>query len=274
VEVNGVVQGFADAAAAAAHGPRRQSNPWRLDLAVALVGLLVLLAWDASGLDLVVSRHYGTSNGFPWRDAWLARVLLHEGGRAAAWCVAAWMVGRALWSKHDGPERTSRWYWIGVSILCLLIVPTLKRVTAVSCPWDLAEFGGVAMYVPHWRVGVPDGGPGHCFPSGHAVAAFAFLSLYFAWRAQRPRSARIALVLVCAAGALFGWAQLARGAHYVSHTLWSAWLCWVLCALAAHGWARTRLRRPVAGPRQPANVPPEGSGRDALSPRVRRAPGG
>jgi hypothetical protein len=40
--------------------------------------------------------------------------------------------------------------------------------------------------------------------------------------------ARAVLLAVLAAGALFGWAQLARGAHFPSHTLWSAWLCWVI----------------------------------------------
>jgi membrane-associated PAP2 superfamily phosphatase len=32
-------------------------------------------------------------------------------------------------------------------------------------------------------------------------------------------------------GAVFGWAQMVRGAHFPSHTMWSAWVCWVLCAL-------------------------------------------
>ena len=231
---------------AAATLPRPQPAPWRLDLAVALLGLLVLVLWEASGFDLTLSRLYGTRAGFPWRDAWLTRALLHDGGRAAAWGVAGLMVGAALWSANDAPGRKHRWYWIGVSVLCLLTVPTIKRITAISCPWDLAEFGGVAAYVPHWRIGVSDGGSGHCFPSGHAVAAFAFLSLYFGWRAHRPRQARLILVLVCCAGVLFGWAQLARGAHYVSHTLWSAWLCWLLCALAANRHARPQLRLVVA----------------------------
>jgi membrane-associated PAP2 superfamily phosphatase len=30
--------------------------------------------------------------------------------------------------------------------------------------------------------------------------------------------------------AAFGGAQYLRGAHYPSHTLWTAWLCWVLSA--------------------------------------------
>jgi len=193
----------------------------------------VLLAWEVVGLDLAVSRLYGTHDGFFLRDAWLTRALLHDGGRALGWCVMAFMLGRALWPTDDAPVNSRRWYWIGVTLLCLLLVPTIKRLTTSSCPWDLAEFGGIAAYVPHWRLGVRDGGPGHCFPSGHAVAAFAFLTLYFDWRVLRPRLARVVLALVCSVGALYGWAQLARGAHFVSHTLWSAWLCWVVCSAAA-----------------------------------------
>ena len=215
------------------------TNRLRFDVTVALLGLLALLAWEATGLDLVLSRAYGTHSGFPWRDAWITRAVLHDGGRAVAWCVMALLVGRALWPATEDPRPPGRWYWIGVTLVCLLLVPAIKQLTHSSCPWDLAEFGGVAAYVPHWQLGVYDGGPGHCFPSGHAVAAFGFLSVYFGSRAQRPWLARLYLALICIAGVLFGWAQLARGAHYVSHTLWSAWLCWVVCVLAARWqWVR------------------------------------
>jgi membrane-associated PAP2 superfamily phosphatase len=211
------------------------SDRLRFDLTVALLGLLVLLAWEASGLDLVLSRAYGTTSGFAWRDAWLTRTLLHDGGRIVAWSVLAWWVAHTLWSSVPHTRRTDRWYWIAASLVCLLVVPTIKQLTHSSCPWELAEFGGVAAYVPHWQLGVYDGGPGRCFPSGHAVAAFGFLGVYFGSRSHRPRWARWSLALICCAGVLLGWAQLARGAHYASHTLWSAWLCWVVCALAAQG---------------------------------------
>jgi len=211
-----------------------------LDLAVALLGLLVLLTWEIGGLDLAVSRHYGTTSGFALRDVWYTRALLHDGGRALGWSAMAVMVACAVWSRQDRPLRAQHWYWIGVTLVCLLLVPAIKQVSSTSCPWDLVEFGGVASYVPHWRLGVHDGGPGHCFPSGHAVAAFAFLTLYFDWRTLKPRLARVCLALVCVAGVLYGWAQLARGAHFVSHTLWSAWLCWAVCALAAAWKARLK----------------------------------
>lgn len=40
------------------------------------------------------------------------------------------------------------------------------------------------------------------------------------------------LLATLLAGALFGLAQTLRGAHYPSHTLWSAWLCAALCVAA------------------------------------------
>ena len=41
------------------------------------------------------------------------------------------------------------------------------------------------------------------------------------------------------AGLLFGGAQTLRGAHYPSHSLWTAWLCWTLSATLL---SRRRLR--------------------------------
>jgi membrane-associated PAP2 superfamily phosphatase len=203
------------------------------DAAIAGVALLGLALWEWSGWDLAAARLYGGVGGFGWRETWLTSGVAHQGGRWLAWVVLALMVADAIRPLIEGgPSRRERWYWIGVVLACTVLVPGLKRLTHSSCPWDLTEFGGVAAYVPHWRWSALDGGPGHCFPSGHAVAAFAFFGICFGWRRSRPGLARAWLIGVCVFGALFGWAQLARGAHYPSHTLWSAWLCWSLCVLA------------------------------------------
>jgi len=216
----------------------------RRDLSVALSGAALLLLWDLSGLDLVVTRWFGGPGGFPCRDAWLTSTVLHQGGRIAAWGVLIVLLLDALRPTFAGPTRAARVQWLLATLTCLLLVPALKSISATSCPWDLREFGGVARHVPHWWFGVADGGPGRCFPSGHAVGAFAFLSLYFLLRDSRPRAARRCLGVVVAAGVLFGGAQLARGAHYPSHTLWSAWLCWMVCLAFVHVRVRVpRLRR-------------------------------
>ena len=165
----------------------------------------------------------------------------------------------ASWPSCPWPARRERLVALGTTALLLLGVPGLKHFSSTSCPWDLTEFGGSHPFVSHWRAGLADGGPGHCFPSGHAVAAFAFLSVYFLWRRQRPHAARPVLVVVMALGLAFGWAQLARGAHFVSHTLWSAWLCWTACMVADHvAWPRPAsdvgMRDALAGAPQAAPV--------------------
>lgn len=233
------------------HAVATPPAPWRLMQALrrdgpsTLATLLALLAWDASGADLAAARLFGNAHGFAWRDSFWTSTLLHDGGRIAAWVLLALLAAAALRAGAETaaqPGRATRWRWIAVMLAGVVAVPALKRLSLTSCPWDLAEFGGVAHYVSHWVPGLNDGGAGHCFPSGHAVAAFAFLGLYFQWRDLNPRRARVWLLGVLGAGLVFGGAQLVRGAHYPSHTLWTAWLCWALCATAAAVFGAGRSR--------------------------------
>lgn len=213
----------------------RPATAARHDAAIAATALLVLLGWEASGLDMVLASLYGSAGGFALRNDGWTRHLLHDGGR---WLATVALLACAAWAWHGSGApltmtRRQRGSWLLAIVAGLVLVPALKRFSRTSCPWDLALFGGDVPYVPHWLPLLVDGGPGHCFPSGHAVAAFAFLPLYFQWRDHRPALAGGLLATVLTFGALFGWAQLARGAHFPSHTLWSAWLCWVIGVLAA-----------------------------------------
>ncbi|MGQ3050199.1 MAG: phosphatase PAP2 family protein [Roseateles sp.] len=132
--------------------------------------------------------------------------------------------------------RRSRLWWIGTTLACVALIPVLKRASSTSCPWSLIQFGGdFARYVPHWLLGLPDGGPGGCFPSGHASTAFAFIPGWFALRDHAPRVARFFLVVVLICGAVLGWVQMMRGAHFLSHSLWTAWICWAVSLLSWYG---------------------------------------
>jgi membrane-associated PAP2 superfamily phosphatase len=217
----------------------------RRDIVVTMIATFALLAWDLSGADLLAVRQFGDGHGFAWRDAWLTRTVLHQGGRALAWAALAALAVHMLRPTRNGAPQRERRRWFLAACTCLF-VPALKRASRTSCPWDLAEFGGVASYVSHWSWGRDDGGAGHCFPSGHAVAAFAFFSGYFMLRTQRPILARLWLTAVLLIGAAFGLAQLSRGAHYPSHTLWSAWMCWVICVIFDR-MARRQVKRREPG---------------------------
>jgi membrane-associated PAP2 superfamily phosphatase len=91
--------------------------------------------------------------------------------------------------------------------------------------------------VSHWSLG-PDGGSGHCFPAGHAASGFSFAGGYFAFRRSDRGLARRWLAAALAAGLLLGLAQQWRGAHFMSHTLWSAAACWLSACLLQAAWPR------------------------------------
>lgn len=207
-----------------------------------LLGLGALLAWDASGLDLWAMRQVGGPAGFALREHWFTTQVIHQGGRALSWVIVAVIVLANLRPASLLPAltRRERLGWLVITLLCLAVVSLVKRVSLTSCPWDLTEFGGSAQYVSHWAFGLQDGGGGHCFPSGHASAAFAFLSGGWMLARAYPRLARAWLAGVVTLGVVYGLGQMLRGAHYPSHTMWTAWICWAVTLVAA----RLMLRRP------------------------------
>lgn len=192
-------------------------------------GLLALLAWDASGLDLWAMRLVGGPEGFALREHWFTTQVIHQGGRALSWAVVGVILLVNLWPRLlPALTRRERSAWLGITLLCLAVVSLVKRVSLTSCPWDLTEFGGTAHYVSHWAFGLHDGGGGHCFPSGHASAAFAFLCGGWVLARAYPRLARAWLCGVIGLGVVYGFGQMLRGAHYPSHTMWTAWICWAV----------------------------------------------
>jgi membrane-associated PAP2 superfamily phosphatase len=207
------------------------------DAAGLLSGLCVLVAWDRSALDLPVARLFGDAHGFVWQDHWLTAGLMHAGAHGVSYgLVLLLLVG--VWRPLPFARcltRRERLWWLMTTLACALVVAGIRRASATSCPWALAEFGGATShYVPHWAVGQHDGGPGGCFPSAHAAAAFALLPGWFALRDRAPGAAGAWLAIALIAGLLFGAVQVVRGAHYPSHVLWSGWICWAIAALSQH----------------------------------------
>lgn len=220
-------------------------NLRRLCVLTLLLFLSIALL-DAGGLDLPMARLFGDARGFAWRGHHAFTVLTHEWPRYACGAVIAALVLGIFrpWGFLARLAPAQRWQLV-LSIACaMLAVVAFKRINATSCPWDLAEFGGVAPYVSHWLWGVRDLGPGHCFPAGHASAGFGFVAGWFVLRRAAPDVAGAWLALSLAAGLALGWAQQMRGAHFMSHTLWTAWTCWAVGLgwdAAVHWHARRKL---------------------------------
>jgi membrane-associated PAP2 superfamily phosphatase len=223
------------------------------------VGLYLVVWWDYLRIDAGVMLLIGTPQGFALRHNLWLEALGHDGARNLALLVlllmwlAVFRAPRAL-AVFSRPERL---FMALATSLCALLISVLKHHSVVSCPWDQAVFGGSAHWVPHWAWWVTtDGGPGGCFPGGHASSGFAFIAAAWPGLASRVGSRRWrwgawVLALALASGLALGVVQTLRGAHPPGHTLWTAWLCWTASGLFYAVFAKAMA---LAGARRAASA--------------------
>lgn len=214
-------------------------------LGAVLLAVIETLDFDRRWSDAFFRPELG---GWYLRRAWWAEVVLHRGGRMMVVLVA--LVALALALAARGRPRLASWrrpalYVVLTLASCSALVGILKALSPRPCPWDVDRYGG---RWPHWSLlepAPPDAVGGRCFPSAHAAAGFSLFALYFA---TRDRSRRVALWMLAGGlgtGTAFGFAQVARGAHFASHNVVSALICWYV-ALGLYEW----ILSPVAGERE------------------------
>lgn len=216
--------------------------------------LIMLVVLSVTPLDFALARGlFFDGNDGHWRaaQAWWANGFLHTGGRWAIRGVAVLALGAWLWNFRDrrfADRRRAAAYLALAIVLSTGLVGLLKSVTNVDCPVDLEAFGGQRPYIA-LLADRPDELPhARCFPAAHAGSGYALLAFYFLWRERRPARARWGLLLGVGTGLLFGMAQQARGAHFLSHDVWSALLVWLTClTLYVYGF-KGRLYRPTRPP--------------------------
>jgi membrane-associated PAP2 superfamily phosphatase len=198
------------------------------------------LAMHQSGWDLRVANVFydETRHAFPLRDAVWLEVIGHHLLKLVPIGVCLVALGVAIGS-HVFP-RWRRWRgaaWALTAALALgpAVVNQLKSLTAAHCPWDLREFGGYASFAADYAGSWWSPSPaeaGRCLPSGHAGAGFCLLALYFfGWSAGNRRWRWGGLLVGALAGLSFGMIRIVQGAHFPSHVMWAAVVCWMTAAL-------------------------------------------
>jgi membrane-associated PAP2 superfamily phosphatase len=169
-----------------------------------------------------------------WRGSgnWWIDQVIHTGGRWAVRLVVALALAQWIASFIDDTLehlRRSAAYLAIAIVTTVGVVGLLKTLTNVDCPWDLQAFGGHFPYVQLFAARPDDLRRAHCFPAAHASSGYALMALYFVAYERSRRLALAGLSIGLAFGLIFGIAQQARGAHFASHDLWSAFLAWIVC---------------------------------------------
>ncbi|MDK2848433.1 MAG: hypothetical protein PWP34_1786 [Desulfuromonadales bacterium] len=225
---------------------------WRHALLPLLLLAVGVAVFEFTDLDLHFSDPFydAIQRIWPAKHSWWAETLIHRRGRdlvlvTGLGALLGWVA--SFFSLRLQPRRRA-FLFFALSIgLCTGAVALGKELTNRHCPWDYQRYGGE---VPYTRLfeDSPQActDQGNCFPAGHAAGGFAMMNGYFLFYGYRRRAALTALLAGLGLGSLFAYGQLARGAHFVSHNLWSAAICWYI-GLSLYVWVfRGRLESGVA----------------------------
>jgi len=217
----------------------RPVRPWRLYRAQALLLAAsgVLLAWvfHATSLDVQLARPYydAVNHAFPWRFAWISKYFVHRYLKYALLALGVCVWAAALWSRlrprlHGFMATHRRRWWLVAWSFVLVpgVIGLFRRYSAMHCPWDITDFGGYAPYFDLLAAAPAGTRPGRCFPAGFVATASWTLAFALLWYPERKRRCIVVGLVALALSLGMGWVQQMRGAHFLSHTLWSLWLSW------------------------------------------------
>ena len=196
-----------------------------------LSAILLLNFFTVAGaVDLkLITAYIDVNAAFPLRQHWALAELNHRYVKYVLIAVylsygIAWLM--SFYSEKFKPRRWEFGYFFIMVMLATSTIAILKSQSAHACPWDMAVATTQGIL---WELSAT---AGHCFPGGHASSGFALLVGYFIYRTTRPKRAYFFLIAACILGMGMGWAQMMRGAHFLSHTLWTGWIIWGLNVMA------------------------------------------
>lgn len=205
---------------------------WRNHLFIPLACFLLLAGlFEYSNTDLIVADWIYQAEGGHWalKHNFILSTILHDSVAFALKTLALVLIGLAIAShrvQRLKPYRRALWYIAVAMPVSALLASVGKNLTHVDCPWDLIRYGGDKPYIRLLEPYVEPFKYGKCFPAGHASGGYAFVALYFLFYHFKPSWRLYGLGIGLAAGVLLGVTQQLRGAHFLSHDLWTLAFCW------------------------------------------------
>lgn len=204
-----------------------------IPLLIALAASTVLMA--GNGDQWLADLFYRWEGGqWALKDSWWTSHVVHRGGKNLSTLAALLVMLALLRACFD-----TRWKPLRMPLLYLLLavglstgmVALLKSMTQMDCPWDLQRYGGLRPFIGLFQPRPVMLGHAACFPAGHASAGYGWVALYFFALRMRPQWRWAALAVAVATGLVFGISQQLRGAHFLSHDVWSLAVSWTVAVL-------------------------------------------
>jgi membrane-associated PAP2 superfamily phosphatase len=214
------------------------------NLDILLTGLCLVLTialFETTEIDLrVQDRFYDPVRG--WRidkKAPVPRLIFYQGPKWIMVAIVVGLVACMLAPALYPAQMPLSPIQAGFLITCIAVAPItawfIKKMTGVLYPCYIDRYGGKEPYrtllesIPR----VPGRVRGRGFPAAHCSGAFALMALYYVM----PESTRwIGLALGLAAGWIVGLYQMLKGVHYLSHTIVTMFLVWMIIQILSRAF--------------------------------------
>ncbi len=223
----------------------------------------VLALFECTNIDLAIQDCFYNFAEQRWLVSDHDRLLhfwFYDLPKVLLWLFVLFLFWKLAWPPRWPRELRRRTRRHAQFLLaCIICVPgtvsILKKTTGVLYPYKIERYGGTQPYrnliasIPR----VPGQPRGRGWPAGHASGGFALMGLYFVGRTRRERLLGLGLGL--GSGWTLGTYQMLRGTHYMSHTVVSMLLGWLIIQCLARIMHKERRPRTPDATRASPDLP-------------------
>ena len=236
----------------------RDSLPYRpyffSKAVMVLLATALVMLWlgEYTNIDLLLADLFYDPNlqAFPWRHNWFAAVFVHQWMKYCLEVPGLLLFGMLLVDAARPVFGISSFTRLRLRMVALsalpipLVITLMKHFSVMECPWDLERYGGSSSYLRLLEDIPPGWEAGHCFPAGYASTGLWLASIAIFWLPHAPAKAWRVFIAGLGLGVFLGLVQQARGAHFLTHTLWSVWIAnaLLLVIYAFFTWRMRQLR--------------------------------
>lgn len=199
-----------------------------------------VLLFELSKIDILVQDYLYDFGAARWvldRDEVISKFVFYDGIKIIIICFVLMLFVIAVFFKHSHfvqNHKTGILIVLFSAVMVPLTVGALKAITNIPCPRDLTHYGGIYPHITLFMSYPQDFFQYEnikCYPAGHASGGFALLSLLFL---VKKKSFKImTAILVLSIGWAMGIYKMLIGDHFLSHTVITMILSWLIILIVA-----------------------------------------
>lgn len=206
----------------------------------AVVLMLAVLFFGLSGTDIWVQSHFYNPITHRWivdDQNTILSFIFYDGIKRLLIMIAVILlvITIVIWKRpFFASYKRGMVIVLLSSILIPIVVGSLKALTNMPCPKHIETFGGTYPHTCVWEQYNQQEchlEKQKCWPAGHASGGFALLSLIFLM--HRRRNKMIAGSMAMMIGWSMGSYKMLIGDHFLSHTVITMIVAWLLILMIA-----------------------------------------